>query len=245
MKMDLQSFRDGLGGCRMALFDLDDTVIDGNASAGIGYGYLKREYKDKHWLNAGVGFAGGLTTELFRRVGQEGLGLTTFVGSLNLAGCADMQSAYQFAEHYVRKHGMPGVKEFVTYLKRLGLRTAVYTGGVDVSAAAAQREFGFDDHFAVYTFNGSSIVKSSGLPNIEKSVKGSRKEIKAMSYVHGSGCAFDYCFVVGDSETDEPIMRRAHLSLASPRAKERVKRTADFWTPDYRELVPNYGSCFC
>ena len=124
---------------------------------------------------------------------------------------------------------------FLDYLDDMGIPRIIFTGGLDVPARAAMDCFGFDMSFANYTFDEKEITPSpytngNGLPD---------KLSTAEKYMHDVGINLSDCLIVGDAETDIPVMECARLSLASPRAKQGVREAADLWTPSYNELVCN------
>ncbi len=231
--MNPREFAQELEKCEIALFDLDNTTIDGNASAGVVYGYLGQELGNKNLRNVAIGLWGGLQTEYYRRTGREQTGLKRFVAALNKAGCADNGSAYSFAYDYVEKHGFDGFGKLVECLEQdFSIAPVVYTGGLEASSRAAKSIFRFYDSFANYMFNGNLIV-----PSRFASPENPSKLDTAERYLQGVWeVNLSQCLVVGDAETDMPVMERAGLSLASPKAKPQVREAADFWTPDYGEL---------
>jgi phosphoserine phosphatase len=113
--------------------------------------------------------------------------------------------------------------------------SVVYTGGLDVSAQAASDIFDFDDSFANYTFDGSRIVPSH--PDL-----GLDKERIAQRYLCERDLELQDCLVVGNSDTDMPLMRLARLSLASPLADEEIRQVADLWAENYGNLARDLRS---
>jgi phosphoserine phosphatase len=158
--MERAEFASRLQGKKLALFDLDNTVVRGHVSAGVGYGYLNQEYQKRNWRNVLIGLCGGILAEIYRRTGNERRGVEAFVSALNSAGCVDEASAYRFAYKYVATHGIPGLGEMLNQLGVRGMQTTVYTGALEVSAQAAKNEFGFDDCFGVYSIEGDKILPS-------------------------------------------------------------------------------------
>lgn len=233
--MEIPEFKERLSACRAAYFDVDRTLVDGNVSGGIGKRYLKKALQEHDYSSAAIGFTGGLVTLLYTDVfHNDQHALEKFIGSLNLAECADESTTMDFAADYIKKHQMPGVKDFIAYLKSRGLFTVAYTGGLDVSSYAAKEELEMDDSFGNYSFEGKKIVPSS----LGKRVTGKPiKYLTALRFMVDHRYSPESALVIGDSDTDLELMHETGLTLASPLARPEVKEAADLWIPNYEVLV--------
>jgi len=229
--MQTRDFLDRLHECRSALFDVDNTSVDGNVSAGIGKRYLQKEMMAGHCGNFMVGVIGGLGTTIYRKAmkdDENGIGI--FIKSLNMARCVDEETTKKFAREYVSKHSMPGAKDFVDHLRRMNIYSIVHTGGMNLSAEVVKEELGFDDSFGNYCLECDVIV-----PTRYADIK-PNKTSTAMRYLEHAGRRIGDCLVVGDAESDLELMDAARLSLASPKASKRVRKAASLWVPDYTDL---------
>lgn len=228
--MSSKTFRDKLLKCKAALIDVDGTLVEGSVSEGIGKGYLLQEWQRGNYASAAAGFLGAVKTIYFTKVmSDEQRGYDAFAAALSNAGCVGEESAYRFAEEFVKKHGLPSAADFVKFLNVAGLQTIAYTGGLDVSAKAASRHFGTRMALSNYRIEENRIIPS-------RYVWPQRplKRVAAENFLDIElNLGLDECLVVGDAETDPPVMSGAMLSLAAPLAKQAVKDVSDYWAQSF------------
>jgi phosphoserine phosphatase len=120
---------------------------------------------------------------------------------------------------------MPGARELVTALKRLGYKTAVLSGGfVPLTGWLAMEVLGLD------YFHANHLVVSSDGKTLTGELEGEivhaeRKRAHVMSIAEKEGISLDQVFVVGDGANDLPMMKVAGLGIAF-NAKARVQLEA-------------------
>jgi phosphoserine phosphatase len=120
---------------------------------------------------------------------------------------------------------MPGARELVTALKRLGYKTAVLSGGfVPLTGWLAKEVLGLD------YFHANHLVVSSDGKTLTGELEGEivhaeRKRAHVMSIAEKEGISLDQVFVVGDGANDLPMMKVAGLGIAF-NAKARVQLEA-------------------
>jgi hydroxymethylpyrimidine pyrophosphatase-like HAD family hydrolase len=230
MKTQLEYYKPEVSRCGLWLFDLDNTCMTGNASAGIGKRYLEQELMKKNYGNVVIGLYGALWSRFYMMLGKEEKGKLAFINALNKAGCANFNTAYNFALETIKKHEAPNLKDVVKRLKELKKIPVVYTGGLDTSAKAAEELECFEYSFATHTFEGNKIVNSAYSPS------GNKKEAAKNFLKQKFGAGLTDCVVVGDADTDEEVFKEAGLSIAAPSAKHRTIKAANLWFPSYHEL---------
>jgi len=220
--------------------DLDKTLI-GSRVAEASFSLIKNEITERHYSNVARGIIEGLGiyvgTALLKRWGSseleaENWGLQTLHKVLNDTKIRK-ETIQKIAKEYIGKHEMPGARNCLQALRNFGepKKVIIYTRSGSIFAEPAARFFGADDYISNRTIymeerfvnNAQILIRSPEnlLDLVESKLKEHDLELKDS-------------LVIGDSEPDTVFKGHVKAFLASPKAKEKVRRIADFSIEDYR-----------
>lgn len=120
---------------------------------------------------------------------------------------------------------MKGAKETVGALKRMGIKTAIISGGIDILADRVREETGIDISVA----NGlrsdvEGRLTGEGILRVKIRDKGecARQIMSSLSI------GMDECASVGDTLTDVPLFRNSRVGIAFNPTNRAVEEEADY-----------------
>jgi len=116
-----------------------------------------------------------------------------------------------------------GVERLMLCLKRLGLKTAILSGGFTFFGEYLQRKLGFDYVFANTLDIQNNKVTGKVTPPI---INGEQKALKLKAIAEKEGIQLEQVIAVGDGANDLPMLSAAGLGIAF-RAKPIVSQTAE------------------
>lgn len=116
-----------------------------------------------------------------------------------------------------------GVERLMLCLKRLGLKTAILSGGFTFFGEHLQRKLGFDYVFANTLDIKNNKVTGKVTPPI---INGEQKALKLKAIAEKEGIQLEQVIAVGDGANDLPMLSAAGLGIAF-RAKPIVSQTAE------------------
>ena len=120
---------------------------------------------------------------------------------------------------------MKGAKETVGALKKMGIKTAIISGGIDILADRVREETGIDLSFA----NGlksdmEGRLTGEGILRVKISDKGEC----ARSVMSTLNIGMDECASVGDTLSDVPLFRNTRVGIAFNPTNSAVEEEADY-----------------
>ncbi|MBI4015502.1 MAG: haloacid dehalogenase-like hydrolase [Candidatus Aenigmarchaeota archaeon] len=217
-------------GLKYAVFDLDNTLVEGRVASYIGKSYFFRELFGLRIGHLYKGWKGMKSVkEILKEGGEdaEARGMEAFMGVLGETRIATWDSIYDYAKKAVEKHELPGAKEFVGKCKNNGLQTYIATLGLLISAQAARDYFGAD------AARGNSLIAENGIiRGVKLTMKTGEDRLREVRTIANVNEAL----VVGNDRLDWPLMDAAGFSVAAPLADEETKKRADITITDFREL---------
>jgi phosphoserine phosphatase len=121
-----------------------------------------------------------------------------------------------YAEEYLQKHSLPGVKEF---LEHLGDRmpSCITTIGSDIAANAAADFYGFNDSIGnpIVIDNGNRIIR------VDANIRDGKDKLEATQEMLGQrDLSIKDGIVLGNDLYDHDLMRASRVAMASPLADE-------------------------
>ncbi len=231
--MNAYEFRNTLKGCKAAVYDLDNTLVDGRVADGMGKKFLSSELCRLHLNHVWLGARNYSTVKRIAEEQGEAKGLEYFFGVIGQTGCANRDLMKRFARDYIQKHGLHGSVEFAAYIKSLGIKQFISTIGCDMAAQASCELYGLNDYTANPVFCQNSVVKSC-----EPFIKtGEDKLYHTRKMLERRGLSLRDSLVVGNDELDHELMKASKLSAASPLANEETREIADIWIENYAAFL--------
>ncbi len=215
---------------RYAVFDLDNSLIEGRVASYIGKSYFLRQLYKLRLDHVYKGWKGARRVrEILIAGGEEAetRGLEAFMGVLGETGIATFYDMYDYARRAVEEHALPGAKDFVGKCKSNGLVTQIVTLGLHVSAQAAV------DYFGAYGGRGNPLIQEGetvrGIRLAMKTGEDRLREVRTIVNL-------EQTLVVGNDKLDWPLMEAADFSIAAPLADKETKGKANLAITDFREL---------
>lgn len=237
--MNTYEFREALKECRLAIFDLDGTLVSGRTADGIGKRFLKRELKEKHYSNVIKGAINYPLVLAVTSLRGEAAGLQYFAKVLFGTGCADMGSIKQYAKEYIEKHEIPGARDFIDKVHKTGLPKASVISTTGFDEAAVQALFYFNACNAVgneIVYDKPNLISDDNIAvSLQMDIRTGHD--KSVHTLGKPSILVRKYIMVGDSESDHELMRNATLAAASPLADKKTRELADIWIPDYRDFL--------
>lgn len=191
---------------RMIVFDMDSTlteieVIDELAKeAGVGDRVVSITARA---MNGELSFKGALRER---------------VGLLKGLPVAALQTVYQ------RMPFTQGAEKLIAILKKLGYRTAVFSGGFDYFTSRVQKTLGLDDVQA----NSLEIVDGCLTGKVVGEIVDGQKKLSLMKEIaQKEGIPLSAVIAVGDGANDLPMIKAAGLGIAFC-AKPSVRAAAPY-----------------
>lgn len=231
--MNVYEFGSALKECKSAVYDLDNTLVEGRVAQGMGKRFLASELGRFHLRHVWLGITNYGKVKRIAEGSGEAYGLEYLFDVIGRTGCANKAMMEEFARDYIQKHGLPGSKEFADYLREFVVNQFVSTASCDIAAIAACDLYGLGDYTANPVIYSGSVVKSCE-PMI-------RTEVDKLYYtermLERHGLSLSGSLVVGNDRLDHKLMEFAGVKAASPLADEETRRIADFWIEDYAELM--------
>ena len=203
--LNLQSSAVRLRDYRLAVFDMDSTLID-------------CEVIDLLADAAGIGDRVSMITERAMR-GEIGFD-QSFVERLGLleglssAVLDDLIESLPFVE---------GARELMLSLRTQGIKTMIVSGGFDIFAAHVANTLKMDDYLANTLLVADSKLTGQALPPI---INGERKRETLLKVASELGIGADQTIAVGDGANDLPMLQAAGLGVAF-RAKPVVRQQTE------------------
>lgn len=117
---------------------------------------------------------------------------------------------------------MPGARDLVTVLKRLGYRTAVISGGFSFFTDRLKSHLGLDYAYSNRLEIENGVVTGKVLGGI---LDGQRKADLLETLAQSEGVGLDQVIAIGDGANDLPMLERAGLGIAF-NAKRAVREKA-------------------
>lgn len=241
---NVREFKGELDKCYGIVADVDKTLVDGRAAQGAGASFLKSELFRilPHISHFRLGLSN--YKEVLRRAKEsETAGLEYFMDVLAQAQpCATLDMFKTYTERYMQKHALPGAREFMRYLQRIGtgqneIPAYVATLGTDVAAHAAWRHF-IGVGLMHYLGNSVKYGPDGALQGVEITMKdGGEKKEKTENMIGASGLSLKDCVVIGNDMNDWPTMAAGRLRVASPLADDDIRGRADIWISDYSKFL--------
>ncbi len=218
--------------------DGDRTAWKSNAAEhGLGIPYIKRAFRTGHVITGINGIRGYRQVKRLERenphAGKDSpAGLKIFYDKLIENGLGERNEMFALTREYIRTHRIGTTWEILSNFD--GPKFLVSANGSTI-ARAAQEIFGFQNFV-------SNIDQFSGnrLTGVELLIKdGKDKAELASKMLSMNGIELRDCVAIGDSIGDEPMLRQAKFSIASPFATDYIKGVATYVLEDQSLLVPS------
>jgi phosphoserine phosphatase len=216
--------------------DIDETLI-GSRMAESGLDLVSSEWSEGNYGTALRGFFGGvrilvgtsIRKQVYGNFEAENWGLQTYHQILGKNRIPKVK-INSILRSYVEKHQMPGVKEFLGGLRTFGLDKGLFltTTGPSNGAEVCAEFFGAVD----YVYSGEFI---SGIEMLLRNPEERRELTEQMLRKHGTSLGDS--IVIGDKDSDWPLLDNAKVSIASPKADRETIRRADIHITDYRQFA--------
>lgn len=239
--MNAKEFVNALPECEGAVLDLDKSLVDDRVAGGIGGRFLKREAVRLHLGNAIYGIM-NYGKVLKKAEESETEGLRYFFEVLGDRRFADKKSAYRFAGEFIKKHELPGAKDFVDFLNDAGIETFISTAGCDIAAEAAADYFGcrkgIGNKVVYYEPKNKAEQENPIIRGCEITINhGKTKLDKTSEMLEEYGIDLTDCIVLGNDLLDYHTMYIGAISVASPLADFQGRRF-----PNEHVQIQDYGT---
>jgi hypothetical protein len=242
-------------GCKGAIIDNDNTICYGNSAKGIGYSFWERELKRGHINNVIDGFYGFMKIKMSsaRNGGEEDArNLKLLCQSLGKSGCADVKSAYEFAENHRKKREIEGVPNFVRDLNSEIGPVYLSTQGLSVSADVAMKAYDLSGSVSnpIVCSDGETTMIANpfvykqrdnmppheciivGCVDVMKNSK--EKKEKTAEFLEPVSLDIGDMLCIGDNhKIDSDTMEASRLSASSPPADEETQKIAKYKIKSY------------
>lgn len=120
---------------------------------------------------------------------------------------------------------MKGARETIRELKRMCVKTAIVSGGIDILAERVKKETGIDVAVANgLKSDGTGKLTGEGVLRVKISDKGE----SARSIMASLNVGREECASVGDTLTDVPLFRSTRRSIAFNPTQKAVEEAADY-----------------
>lgn len=208
--------------------DGDRTAWKSNAAEhGIGIPYIKKAIRTFHWVTATRGLQGYFEIKIKSMLrGNPGIsrdsaaGLKLFYDKLIANGLRDAKEMRAFAYNYIVGHRVKIVWELVTGHEQ---RYLISCNG-SIVAGAANQIFSFTNFASNRDIITGGAFEGYKLSGVNLQIRtGEDKERAVSNMLRKRGIRLNECFVIGDSDTDEPMLKEAKFAAAAPFATERIK----------------------
>jgi hypothetical protein len=247
-------------GCKGAVLDNDATICSSNFGKGIGYEFLKREFKKGHINNILEGLYDVLKIKMSAIKNGEEENIRSqkilFQG-LGRTGCADRGSAYVYAERHRKRKELEGIGKFIKdFQNEVGpvfVSTQGSSRGADVvryaydlagsasnpviylttdNQSVADIPIAYNDHIGNQLLNADSLIIDCD--NLFRNAKDKKDGAQKMLEGHESRLDLGEMLAIGDKHSiDSEVMNKSLLSASSPLADKKTKKEAHYKIASY------------
>ncbi len=204
---------------KAVVFDLDGTLHEGYIATSIYRGLWKNPKKG---IKATVGIMRGLQRAVFTRADRAHR-LKRLLESVNSWTKIPKPIAFLLAETRIRTKPIQESRKILEAAQKGGKQIFLVTNGPDIGPLIYSRLYSIRDWIANPVLYETGMVKSFDLIVRPRNIAQKTAQLLALHDLKPRDC-----MVVADNKYYLPLMRKAKVSVASPKARRAVKKAAHY-----------------